>query len=160
MSPVGANMSTEDLLEKAKSLPAAQQLELVEGLLDVLDQPDTAVDAAWAKEAKDRLRAYRSGQVRAIPLEDVLYLQADEKYVVVHHTHGEDLIEEPLRKLEEEFSAQFVRIHRNCLVARRRLRELRRTPAGQVQAVLRDVPQPLEVSRRCVAALKAELAGA
>lgn len=65
-------MSTEDLLEKAKSLPAAQQLELVEGLLDVLDQPDTAVDAAWAKEAKDRLRAYRSGQVRAIPLEDVL----------------------------------------------------------------------------------------
>ena len=99
------------------------------------------------------------GNLRLIPLEDVLYLQADEKYVVVHHTHGEDLIEEPLRKLEEEFSAQFVRIHRNCLVARRRLRELRRTPAGQVQAVLRDVPQPLEVSRRCVAALKAELAG-
>ena len=99
------------------------------------------------------------GNLRVIPLEDVLYLQADEKYVVVHHTHGEDLIEEPLRKLEEEFSAQFVRIHRNCLVARRRLRELRRTPAGQVQAVLRDVPQPLEVSRRCVAALKAELAG-
>ena len=28
-----------------------------------------------------------------------------------------------------------------------------------LQAVLRDVPQPLEVSRRCVAALKAELAG-
>ncbi len=65
-------MSTEDLLEKAKSLPATQQLELVEGLLDALDHPDTAIDAAWAKEAKDRLAAYRSGQVRAIPLEDVL----------------------------------------------------------------------------------------
>ncbi|MGB3394216.1 MAG: LytTR family DNA-binding domain-containing protein [Stenotrophomonas sp.] len=100
------------------------------------------------------------GSLRLIPLEDVLYLQADEKYVVVHHVHGEDLIEEPLRALEEEFSAQFVRIHRNCLVARPRLRELRRTPAGQVQALLHDVPQPLEVSRRCVAALKAELARA
>lgn len=65
-------MSTEDLLEKAKSLPANQQLELVEGLLDVLDHPDADIDAAWAAEAKDRLAAYRSGKVRAIPLEDVL----------------------------------------------------------------------------------------
>lgn len=110
--------------------------------------------------ARKSLCARLRGSLRVIPLDDVLYLQAEEKYVVVHHVHGEDLIEESLRALEEEFSAQFVRIHRNCLVARRRLRELRRTPAGQVQAVLRDVPQPLEVSRRCVAALKAELAGA
>ncbi len=98
------------------------------------------------------------GSLRRIPLEDVFYLQAEEKYVVVHHVHGEDLIEESLRSLEEEFGARFVRIHRNCLVSRQRLQELRRTPAGQVQAVLRGVAQPLEVSRRCVAALKAELA--
>lgn len=65
-------MSTDELLEKAKSLPAAQQLELVEGLLDALDRPDSDVDAAWAAEAKDRLAAYRRGEVRAIPLEDVL----------------------------------------------------------------------------------------
>jgi len=97
------------------------------------------------------------GTLRLIPLDDVLYLQADEKYVVVHHLHGQDLIEESLRSLEEEFDARFVRIHRNCLVARQRLQALRRTPAGQVQAVLRDVPEPLEVSRRCVTALKAEL---
>jgi len=100
------------------------------------------------------------GNLRLIPLEDVFYLQAEEKYVVVHHVHGEDLIEESLRSLEEEFGTRFVRIHRNCLVSRQRLQELRRTAAGQVQAVLRGVAQPLEVSRRCVAALKAELAGA
>lgn len=99
------------------------------------------------------------GNLRLIPLEDVFYLQAEEKYVVVHHVHGEDLIEESLRSLEEEFGGRFVRIHRNCLVSRQRLQELRRTAAGQVQAVLRGVAQPLEVSRRCVAALKAELAG-
>ena len=109
---------------------------------------------------RTHLCARLRGSLRLIPIDDVHYLQAEEKYVVVHHVHGEDLIEESLRALEEEFSAQFVRIHRNCLVARQRLRELRRTPAGQVQAVLREVPQPLEVSRRCVAALKAELAGA
>lgn len=65
-------MSTDELLEKAKSLPATQQLRLVEDLLDVLDCPDTDIDAAWATEARDRLAAYRSGKVKAIPLEEVL----------------------------------------------------------------------------------------
>ncbi|MBN8793539.1 MAG: response regulator transcription factor [Stenotrophomonas nitritireducens] len=116
----------------------------------------TAVPAAAGRRV---LCARLRGNLRLIPLEDVFYLQAEEKYVVVHHVHGEDLIEESLRSLEEEFGARFVRIHRNCLVSRERLQELRRTAAGQVQAVLRGVAQPLEVSRRCVAALKAELAG-
>lgn len=65
-------MSTDELLEKAKSLPATQQLQLVEDLLDVLDRPDTDIDAAWATEARDRLAAYRSGKEKAIPLEEVL----------------------------------------------------------------------------------------
>ena len=115
-----------------------------------------AVPAAAGRRV---LCARLRGNLRLIPLEDVFYLQAEEKYVVVHHVHGEDLIEESLRSLEEEFGSRFVRIHRNCLVSRGRLQELRRTAAGQVQAVLRGVAQPLEVSRRCVAALKAELAG-
>ena len=115
--------------------------------------------AAAAAGGRRVLCARLRGNLRVIPLEDVFYLQAEEKYVVVHHVHGEDLIEESLRSLEEEFGTRFVRIHRNCLVSRERLQELRRTAAGQVQAVLRGVAQPLEVSRRCVAALKAELAG-
>lgn len=65
-------MSIDELLEKAKSLPATQQLQLVEDLLDALDRPDTDIDAAWASEARDRLAAYRSGKVKAIPLEEVL----------------------------------------------------------------------------------------
>ena len=65
-------MSTEDLLEQAKTLPPAEQLALVEALLNELDRPDASIDAAWAAEAQDRLAAYRKGQIRAIPLEDVL----------------------------------------------------------------------------------------
>lgn len=78
-------MSTDELLEKAKSLPATQQLQLVEDLLDVLDRPDTDIDAAWATEARDRLVAYRSGKVKAIPLEDVL-----AKYRVTGSSHPAD----------------------------------------------------------------------
>ena len=94
------------------------------------------------------------GSLRLIPIEDVHYLQAEEKYVVVHHARGEDLIEESLKSLEEEFGERFVRIHRNCLVARHELVELKRTPDGHVQAVLRHGQAPLEVSRRCVSALR------
>ncbi|WP_213436516.1 MULTISPECIES: LytR/AlgR family response regulator transcription factor [Lysobacteraceae] len=108
--------------------------------------------------ASDQLRTHLCarlrGSLRLIPVEDVHYLQAEEKYVVVHHARGEDLIEESLKSLEEEFGDRFVRIHRNCLVARHEIVELKRAPDGHVQAVLRHGNHPLEVSRRCVAHLR------
>ena len=77
--------------------------------------------------------------------------------MIVHHARGEDLIEESLKSLEEEFGERFVRIHRNCLVARHEVVELKRCPDGHVQAVLRHGKQPLEVSRRCVSGLRETL---
>jgi putative addiction module component (TIGR02574 family) len=65
-------VSTEELLEQAKTLPPAEQLELIEALLNELDRPDKDIDAAWTAEAQDRLAAYRNGEIRAISLEDVL----------------------------------------------------------------------------------------
>ncbi|MDX1550378.1 LytR/AlgR family response regulator transcription factor [Novilysobacter spongiicola] len=103
---------------------------------------------------RSHLCARLRGSLRLIPIEDVRYLQADEKYVVVHHAHGEDLIEESLKSLEDEFGERFIRIHRNCLAARHELVELRRNPDGHVHAMLRHVEQPLEVSRRCVPGLR------
>ncbi|MFT3897265.1 MAG: LytTR family DNA-binding domain-containing protein [Thermomonas sp.] len=105
-------------------------------------------------QRRTHLCARIRGSLRLIPIEDVHYLQAEEKYVVVHHARGEDLIEESLKSLEEEFGERFVRIHRNCLVARHELVELKRAPDGHVQAVLRHGQAPLEVSRRCVSALR------
>ena len=105
-------------------------------------------------QRRTHLCARIRGSLRLIPIEDVHYLQAEEKYVVVHHARGEDLIEESLKSLEEEFGERFVRIHRNCLVARHEIVELKRAPDGHVQAVLRHGQAPLEVSRRCVSALR------
>lgn len=107
-----------------------------------------------AGRLRTHLCARMRGSLRLIPIEDVHYLQADEKYVVVHHARGEDLLEESLKSLEEEFGDRFVRIHRNCLVARHELVELKRGPDGHVHAILRHGKQPLEVSRRCVTGLK------
>ena len=111
-------------------------------------------DGGAGTPGRDHLCARLRGSLRLIPIDDIRYLQAEEKYVVVHHARGEDLIEESLKSLEDEFAERFVRIHRNCLVARNEIVELRRAPDGHAQAVLRSGGTPLEVSRRCVAQLR------
>src|SRR5690606_4443432 len=113
-------------------------------------------EAAGGAE-RTHLCARLGGSLRLIPVEEVHYLQAEEKYVVVYHARGRDLIEESLKSLEDEFGERFVRIHRNCLVARHELMELRRDGDGRVHAVLRHGEHPLEVSRRCLPQLRTQL---
>lgn len=116
-------------------------------------RPDTGESNGNGKR-RTHLCARLRGSLRLIPIEDIRYLHAEEKYVVVHHARGEDLIEESLKSLEHEFGDSFVRIHRNCLVAREELIELRRSGDGRIEAVLRHGDKPLEVSRRCVPQLR------
>ncbi|MET0225929.1 MAG: LytTR family DNA-binding domain-containing protein [Dokdonella sp.] len=88
------------------------------------------------------------GSLVLVPIGEINYLLAEDKYVVVHHAKGEVLIEEPLKSLEDEFDGRFVRIHRNCLVALDKLSGLTRTPDGRLFANVDGVGSTLEVSRR------------
>jgi two-component system, LytTR family, response regulator AlgR len=69
-------------------------------------------------EPRSNLSAHERGRVLLIPIDQVLYLRAEMKYVTVRTAEREYLIEESLTALEKEYAARFVRIHRNCLVAR------------------------------------------
>ena len=60
------------LSEQAVQLPTVERMALVEQILDSLDEPDPSMDALWAREADDRLAAYRRGEIRAVPLSEVL----------------------------------------------------------------------------------------
>ena len=66
------SQTAEALSAQALQLPPDERLALVEHLLDSLDVPDTSLEALWTAEANDRLAAYRRGEIRAIPLSDVL----------------------------------------------------------------------------------------
>ena len=92
--------------------------------------------------------------MKLIPVEEVLCFVADQKYTTVRHQGGEDLIDDSLRILEEEFSASFVRIHRNALVNTRYLERIARDASGQHFVHLRGLPEALEVSRRMAGDLK------
>jgi two-component system response regulator AlgR len=87
-------------------------------------------------------------QLRLVPLDEVLYFTAGQKYVTLRHRGGRELIDESLRALEHEFAPDFIRIHRNSLVARRYVQAVERSPEGHLLVRLKDCEETLQVSRR------------
>jgi putative addiction module component (TIGR02574 family) len=63
--------SAKSILAQALKLPANDRAALVENLILSLDKPDSSLDAAWLKEAEDRLAAYRSGDLVAVDADEV-----------------------------------------------------------------------------------------
>jgi two-component system response regulator AlgR len=108
---------------------------------------------------RHQLTAPYRGGLQAVPVEDVLYLQAEQKYVTVRHTEGRLLIDESLKALEEEFADLFLRIHRSALVARRHLAGIEKDCDGTCLAHLRGCDERLPVSRRHLADVKRWLKG-
>ena len=106
-------------------------------------------------------------QLRLIPISAVSYFNADQKYVCVHHDNGEDLIDDSLKSLEEEFADRFVRIHRGALVAVDKIEKLEKLTDGRTHVVLRKRPDDddnapddeLVISRRHLATVRRRLKG-
>jgi two-component system response regulator AlgR len=93
-------------------------------------------------------------ELRLIPLKDVRFFRADQKYVTVYHAAGENLIDESLKLLAAEFEPDFVRINRGILVAVAAIEALERDAEGKHLVRLRETEDTLPVSRRRLAALK------
>jgi two-component system response regulator AlgR len=110
--------------------------------------------AAGTEERRTHIAARHREGLRLIPIGEVQYFLADQKYTTVRHVKGEDLIEDSLRVLEGEFGAAFVRIHRNALVAIKYLEGIERNADGQYFVRLRGCEAPLAVSRRMAGELK------
>jgi two-component system response regulator AlgR len=87
-------------------------------------------------------------QLRLIAVDDIYYFSAGQKYVTVRHRGGSDLIDESLRALADEFAPDFVRIHRNSLVATRYVGAVERSTEGQYLVRVKECGDLLPVSRR------------
>lgn len=98
------------------------------------------------------LSAQERGKIHLIPIADVIYLKAELKYVTVRDARREYLVEESLTRLEQEYSERFVRVHRNCLVARDAIRGFERAAGEGAEAnwlvVLEGCEEKIAVSRR------------
>jgi len=65
-------MSNAEILESARRLRADERLALIEQLIDSLDEPDLAIQAAWQSEAEDRLAALKRGELTSLPMQGLL----------------------------------------------------------------------------------------
>jgi len=92
------------------------------------------------------------GRVLLVPVDEVIYLRAELKYITVRTKEREYLIEDSLTSIEQEFGQRFIRLHRNCLVAQSSIMgyERRQHTDGESHyvALLREVPETVAVSRR------------
>jgi len=87
------------------------------------------------------------GSLELIPLDEIIYFKADQKYVTLRTAEQEYLIEESLKNLEEEFP-QFLRIHRNAIVAQNVLHGITKNNDGHACVNFTDIDDLLEISRR------------
>jgi len=110
-----------------------------------------------AMPARTQLSATVGGALRLMPVEEVLYFQSEEKYVRALGLKTSLLLEQSLKSLEDEFGERFVRIHRGVLVAPHAVLELKRRADGEVVIKIRGLGVELEVSRRNLPQVRAQL---
>ena len=106
-----------------------------------------------ALATRQNLSCLERGRILLAPVAEILYLKAEQKYVTARTAEREYLLEESLVHLETEFSERFLRIHRNCLVARAAVTGVERAAVeadaeAHWQVILDGTEERLPVSRR------------
>ena len=127
----------------------------------VVSPPTADALAAATNNQRRHLSIHERGKVVLVPLDEIVYLKAELKYITVRTADKEYLLEESLTKLEEEFAPRFTRIHRNALVATSAITGFERASAaaageegddagggGHWLCVIKGIPEKLAVSRR------------
>ncbi|MFK8027509.1 MAG: LytR/AlgR family response regulator transcription factor [Gammaproteobacteria bacterium] len=94
------------------------------------------------------------GNLELIPVDEIVYFQADQKYITVRHLGGEVLIEDALKNLESEFEDRLIRIHRNALVSTNYITGMEKNIDGRFVVSFKEIEDKLEISRRHVAEVR------
>lgn len=135
-----------DRLELA--IRAARRLTRAQ-LQNIRDEDETSV--------RSRICVKTRGSIELVPVDEIIYFKADQKYVTLRTDEHEYLIEESLKTLEQEFGERFIRIHRNALVSEHGIVGLAKNGDGHTCIVLREIDDRLEISRRHLPSIRKKL---
>lgn len=91
-----------------------------------------------------------------IALDEIIYFKAELKYVTIRTLLGKHIFEESLNQLQEKFPKEFIRVHRNALVSKSRIRRLRKNSDDNWIVEILGISDTLEVSRRHLPTLRQE----
>lgn len=121
---------------------------------------EPVVDQGGA-EGRKHFSVTERGRILLVPVDEVRYLKAEMKYVTAFTTERDYVLDESLVQLEEEFGGRFLRIHRNCLVARDAIVGVEREGEADGEphwaVLLAGVPERLPISRRQWPSVRATL---
>ena len=106
------------------------------------------VQALSLQKKVETISVHNGREKERLPLSEIYYFRADQKYVSLFSAKGERVVDESLKTLEEQYSEYFIRVHRNTLVYKARVEKLYRDAEGSFWVVLRGVDTPIAVSRR------------
>jgi DNA-binding LytR/AlgR family response regulator len=111
------------------------------GVLRQLSARDSAGPLRWIK-------ASLGNSMRLIPVDEVFYFHAEDKYTKVVTATGEALIRKTIRELFDELDPQvFWQVHRSTIINVRAIARVERDYRDQPLVFLKDRPEPLTVSR-------------
>ena len=113
-----------------------------------------ALNMETSTSGRSHICARIRGNLELIPVDEIVYFQADQKYITVRHIGGEVLIEDALKNLEVEFEDRLIRIHRNALVSTNFITGMEKNIDGRFVVTFKEVDDKLEISRRHVAEVR------
>ncbi|WP_455555813.1 LytR/AlgR family response regulator transcription factor [Comamonas sp.] len=146
-----------DYLPKPVRLERLQQTLAKVRRLHLFDGNGALSDNTPSLLIRDRGRAER------VPLPQIVYLKAEQKYVTVRTAARTYILDNSLSELETRFPNHFVRLHRNALVNPAQMRALEKhytDEDGECWAMrMHSVPEVLQVSRRQLASVRAAFQG-
>jgi DNA-binding LytR/AlgR family response regulator len=126
---------------KVSSEPPAGLADMITHVLSNLKNNANANYLHWIK-------AQHRDSVRLIPVEDIDYFRAEDKYTLVMTAEGETLIKKSIKELAHELDPQqFWQIHRGTIVNVSRIENISRSLTGRGVIKLRKRPESLTVSR-------------
>jgi two-component system, LytTR family, response regulator AlgR len=148
-------------LEAVDYLTKPVRLERLKQALQKVEKQLAAAGQLDTNSAVECLVIQERGRSERVPLADVVYLKAELKYITVRTSEKEHIFDGALSDLEQKYAHLFVRVHRNALVARARVRAVEKVNdpvEGEGWMVRLDgVEERLSVSRRQLAAVREAL---
>jgi DNA-binding LytR/AlgR family response regulator len=126
----------------------AAKAEAQSGLAEIIDQLSRKLALPGGSEQLRWIKATVGANLRLIPIEEVVYFQAEDKYTRVFTAQTEALIRKPIKELVEELDAgKFWQIHRATIVNAGEIAGAARDYRDRLLVTLKSRPEKLEVSR-------------
>lgn len=129
------------LLKPVRASRLEEAIKRAGQIRSTIQQTNTVAAIPAMPARRGHFSVLERGRVLLVPVSEVLFLKAEQKYVTLHTRERSYLLEEPLVSIEEEMADVLVRVHRNALIARNAIKGVERVSHIAAHAADKNGPQ-------------------